>query len=111
MADLERFVDHFVEQLRRAGLSDEIKRDGNAMTLVIGSRQVHLDNAWADFCREPFWRRGRVVRQYVAGICESAKQIPNTFDEARDRLLVQVRDRSYYGLMTMHGALSSPGVK
>jgi len=100
--DRDRFAAKFVRALRASGVKGDIQYHASDFKLSLAeSHEFFLGNAYADYCKLPWWRRGRVLRQYASSQVDIDRGIPSSYEEARKNILPRVRDRNYYGLVEL----------
>lgn len=82
--------------------------DAEEFCLRIGdpaSRTVNLVNVHMEYCAAPFWRRGKIITAWLETIAVMEEEFPATLEEARHRLLPQVRERFTWDLLKLTSEL------
>lgn len=98
----EKFASKLAAALRRAGAGENVQYLPQDFALAIDGRTFNLHNAFAEYQRAGLFRRGSVIRHWVASTIEAQQTaLPASFDEARAALVPYVKDAAFYGQIAL----------
>jgi hypothetical protein len=100
----DRFAQRVLGELRRGGSPIEYTYDRETFSLAGSSKgeRVFLANAYDDYCRVPFWKRGDCLRFYTQSFLTVGSAIPGDFQQAKDHILPRVRDRWFFEQLSLN---------
>src|SRR5262245_20102765 len=100
MSSRDRFAKKLLAHIRRTTTGSEWRYDAAGFRLEAShGPALNLHNAFDEYCRAGFFRRGEVVRRYASAAL--VPEMPKEFAAARDSILPKVRERFYYASATL----------